>query len=225
MLVKRRFGGAVVAVALGLSVAACGTRTGHADVADMPESLAADGTSIVVGDAAAHRTVRLYEDPRCPACEEFETTGAGPELQKLTLSGTVQVRYTLASFLDGKLGGNGSKKAVNALRAALEEGKFVEYHQVLYANQPEEAVDGFTDEVLLKLASRVEGLRGTDFDSAVRTMKYQAFVDASERVFQNSIADGTPTMVIDGVPLPELQAGMILFGEGYLTRYIKESAG
>ncbi|GAA5016690.1 hypothetical protein GCM10023335_42640 [Streptomyces siamensis] len=50
-----------------------------------------------------------------------------------------------ASFLDDRVGGSGSKRAVNALRAALEEGKFVEYHEVLYANQPEESVDGCTD--------------------------------------------------------------------------------
>ncbi|MGA5198244.1 DsbA family protein [Streptomyces exfoliatus] len=222
MLVKRRFLSAVVAVGLGLAVAACGARTGYADVADIPESLGTDRTSIVVGDPAADTTVRLYEDPRCPACKEFETKGAGPELHRMTMKGTVQVHYTFASFLDGKLGGNGSKKAVNALRAALEEGKFVEYHQVLYTHQPEETVDGFTDALLLQMASQVEGLRGERFDTAVRTMKYQVFVDASEKVFQHSTAVGTPAMEVNDVPLPEHQDGMILFDKGYFTRYIGE---
>lgn len=70
-----------------------------------------------------------------------------------------RTEYTMASFLDDRLGGGGSKKAVNALRAALGEGKFVEYHEVLYANQPEESVDGYTTTALLDLAGEVEGLR------------------------------------------------------------------
>ncbi|MGY4918488.1 DsbA family protein [Streptomyces sp. 900116325] len=213
MLVKHAIRTVAIATVLGLALAACGTRTGYATEADMPESLGADGTTIVVGDEAAGTTVRLFEDLRCPVCEEFETQGAGAELNKLTQKGSVQVHYTLASFLDDRLGGNGSKKAANALRAALAEGKFVEYHQVLYANQPDEAVDGFTDEFLLKMASRVEGLRGPGFDAAVRTMKYQGFVDASEKAFQDSSAVGTPTVELRGVELPE-------FERGYLAYYI-----
>lgn len=61
------------------------------------------------------------------------------------LDRTATAQYTLASFLDDGVGGSGSKKAVNALRAALKEGKFLEYHEVLYLNQPEESVDGYTE--------------------------------------------------------------------------------
>ncbi|MBV7672858.1 DsbA family protein [Streptomyces halstedii] len=212
MLVKRAIQAIAIATVLGLSLAGCGTRTGYANDADIPESLGTDGTSIVVGDEDADTTVRLFEDLRCPACQEFETQGAGAELNKLTQKGSVQVHYTLASFLDDKLGGNGSKKAANALRAALEEGKFVEYHQVLYAHQPDEALDGFTDGFLLKMASRVEGLRGPDFDAAVRTMRYQDFVTASEKAYQESSAYGTPSLQLSGVKLPE-------FERGYLSYY------
>ncbi|MGW1097112.1 DsbA family protein [Streptomyces sp. NPDC002455] len=215
MQVKRGIRGPVLAVFLGMFLLACGVRTGYATDADIPESLGADGTTVVVGDEGAGTTVQLFEDPRCPACQEFETQGAGAELHELTRNGSVQVHYTLASFLDGKLGGNGSKKAVNALRAALAEDRFVEFHQVLYANQPDEAVDGFTNDFLLKMASRVEGLRGPGFDGAVRTMKYQAFVDASESAFQNSSASGTPTLEVGGVERPE-------FESGYLALYIEK---
>ncbi|WP_406088869.1 DsbA family protein [Streptomyces sp. NBC_01013] len=203
-----------IATVLGLSLAACGTRTGYATDADIPESLGADGTSIVVGDEGAGTTVRLFEDLRCPFCEEFETQGAGAELSKLTQKGSVQVHYTLASFLDDRLGGNGSEKAANALRAALAEGKFVEYHQVLYAHQPDEAVDGFTDEFLLKTASRVEGLRGPGFDAAVRTMQYQGFVAASEKAYEDSSVVGTPALELSGVELPEFKRGYLAYYTG-----------
>ncbi|MGW1412284.1 DsbA family protein [Streptomyces sp. NPDC002403] len=216
MLVKRAIRAMAFATVLGLSLAACETRTGYATDADIPESLGADGTSIVVGDEGAGTTVRLFEDLRCPFCEEFETQGAGAELNKLTQKGSVQVHYTLASFLDDRLGGNGSKKAANALRAALAEGKFVEYHQVLYAHQPDEAVDGFTNEFLLKMASRVEGLRGPGFDAAVRTVQYQGFVAASENAYEDSSvsAIGTPTLELSGVELPEFERGYLAYYTG-----------
>ncbi|MFF5341743.1 DsbA family protein [Streptomyces althioticus] len=193
-------------------LAACGQQDGLADpyrsVEELPEELGRDGTTVTVGDPHAPVTVHLYEDPRCPACEEFETIGAGPELREATLEGTARTEYTLASFLDDRVGGSGSKKAVNALRAALEEDKFAEYHEVLYANQPEEAVDGFTDAFLLELADQVEGLRGPAFDTAVRTMKYRDFVTASQKAYEKAggpsdpQGPGTPTAVVNGTVIP-----------------------
>ncbi|MEW2513079.1 thioredoxin domain-containing protein [Streptomyces sp. NPDC046870] len=90
--------------------------------ADVPERLGNDGTTIMVGDEAAPLTVHLYEDPRCPVCERFETTGGAPQLREATMRREVKTQYTLASFLDARLGGAGSRKAVNALRAALDKG-------------------------------------------------------------------------------------------------------
>ncbi|MGW6524004.1 thioredoxin domain-containing protein [Streptomyces sp. NPDC054962] len=106
---------------------------------ELPETLGEDGTTVMVGDPAAGVKVHLYEDPRCPFCEEFETTGGGPQLRKAMLDRKAGAAYTLASFLDDRVGGTGSKKAVNALRAALEEYKFAEYHEVLYATSPRKA--------------------------------------------------------------------------------------
>ncbi|MEU2064397.1 thioredoxin domain-containing protein [Streptomyces sp. NPDC013455] len=203
----------------------------YAGLEDVPERLAADGTAIVVGDPKAPLVVRLYEDPRCPVCEEFETDGGGPVLHKAAVRRQVRIEYTLASFLDDRVGGSGSEKAVNALRAALDAGKFAEYHQMLYAHQPEESVDGFTDAYLLKLAGRIDGLRGPAFDSAVKTMKYRSFVTASERAYERAggkedpRGPGTPTMDIDGVRIPAEYNGLFFDGEvfGELLANIAEN--
>ncbi|MGC0332744.1 protein-disulfide isomerase [Streptomyces sp. SAI-170] len=226
---------AVAAAVLGLVLSGCGQREKPADVGppkgpegvsatgsapydspeDVPERLAEDGTTIVVGDPDAVVTVHLYEDPRCPYCEEFETTGGGPGLRDATVTGQAAAEYTLASFLDDKLGGSGSKKAVNALRAALEQGKFAEYHEVLYDNQPEEIVDGYTDAYLLELAGEVDGLRGPAFDDAVKTMKYRSFVTASEKAYEQAGGKeepggpGTPSADINEVRIPGDYKGLL----------------
>ncbi|MFD8232867.1 DsbA family protein [Streptomyces sp. NPDC059696] len=185
---------------------------------DLPEKLGADGTTITVGDPDAKVKVHLYEDPRCPFCEQFETSGGGPQLRKAVIDRQATVQYTLASFLDDRVGGSGSKKAVNALRAALKEGKFVEYHEVLYLNQPEESDDGYTDAYLLKLAGQVEGLRSTAFDSAVKTMKYRTFVAASQKAYERAggaaepEGPGTPTAVINDKRIPQEGNGVLLDG-------------
>ncbi|KIE23993.1 DSBA oxidoreductase [Streptomyces sp. MUSC 125] len=170
----------------------------YSDVHQLPESIAPDGTTIRVGSPRAKTVVRLFEDMRCPVCKEFETGGGGEALRELTLSGAVRVEYTLATFLDGRLSGQGSEKAANALRAALDAGKFTEYHEVLFAHQPEETTDGYTDAFLLRMASKVKGLRSEKFDAAVKGMKYRDYATASQKAYQSSGAPGTPTMKVNG---------------------------
>ncbi|KOX28612.1 MULTISPECIES: thioredoxin domain-containing protein [unclassified Streptomyces] len=174
----------------------------YASAAQLPEQTALDGTTIVVGNPAARSTVHLYEDPRCPVVEEYERTGA-KSLEKLLLAGEIKAQYTFASFKDDRLEGDGSKRAVNALRAALEKDKFVEYHRVLFDHQTDvESSGGFTTQRLLQLADKVPGLRDETFDQAVRTMRYRPFVTASEKAYEHTGDDprgpGTPTVVVNG---------------------------
>ena len=217
---------AVAAVALAAVTTACGGKSGadggdakpaggkqaqaapertYATDADLPESLAPDGTTVRVGSPSAKTVVHVYEDMRCPVCKEFEREGGGEALQLMALRGQIRLEYSFATFLSDKehLGGSGSRKAANALRAAVDEGKFVEYHALLFERQPEEAVDGFTDAFLLRTASRVDGLRGKKFDAAVRTMKYRDFVKASQLAFEVDGVSGTPGFAVNGNLVPD----------------------
>ncbi|MFI9252400.1 DsbA family protein [Streptomyces sp. NPDC053069] len=244
-MVHRGFAAAVAAAVIGVSAVGCGSghqpaeskdggptadgkakgtatspaRPHYSGLSEVPERLGKDGTTITVGDPAAPVAVHLYEDPRCPVCKEFETTGGAPQLRAATVRRETKTQYTLASFLDDRLTGAGSEKAVNALRAALDKGRFAEYHDVLYAHQPAESVDGFTDAYLLKLAGRVPGLRGPDFDSAVKTMKYRSFVTRSERAYekaggaQDPKGPGTPTADINDVRVPAEYNGVLFDGD------------
>ncbi|MEW2291979.1 thioredoxin domain-containing protein [Streptomyces sp. NPDC006743] len=172
------------------------------------QTLAPDGTTVRVGSPRAKTVVHVYEDMRCPVCKKFETEGGGEALRDLVRSGEVRAEYTLASFLD-RDGGHGSEKAANALRAALDAGRFAEFHDVLFAHQPEESVDGYTDAFLLDMASRVKGLRGQEFDAAVKGMKYRGFVTASARAFDASGVTGTPTLKVNGRTVPPSMSGAL----------------
>ncbi|MFB7172444.1 DsbA family protein [Streptomyces sp. NPDC056254] len=204
---RRGFLGAVAAVAVASSVGACGGRGGAGarrdDPLDVPagahlpaarESVAADGTTIVIGDPSAALSVRLYEDLSCPACAEFELEGTGPYLRRAARNDALQLQFTLGSFL-----GPGSKFAANALRAAVDRNKFTEYHEVLYRHQARmRRSGGFTRDRLLALADSVPGLRGPEFDAAVRETAHREFVEASDRALDASGVTSTPTMAING---------------------------
>ncbi|MEU3601589.1 thioredoxin domain-containing protein [Streptomyces sp. NPDC006798] len=170
----------------------------------LPESLGADGTTITVGDSSAPVTVRVYEDPRCPVVEEFELSDGAEVPRSRTRERRVRTEYTLASFRDDSLGGDGSKRAVNALRAAPDAKLFTEYHEVIFRHRAEaEASGGYTTEFLLELAGQVPGLRSGKFDAAVATMSHRDFVVRSQAAYDAANGDdprgpGTPTVVVNG---------------------------
>jgi len=168
-----------------------------------PANLAPDGLGISVGSNPNAPVLTIYEDFRCPICHEVEKA-LGPTLRQMADAGTIRIDYHIASFLDGKLGGNGSKYAANAAGCAQTAGKFAAYHDLLYANQPDELDDKFgSRSYLLDLAGQVEGLRSPAFDQCVNDLSYAGWVDKVENDFDGAkIGDtpvtGTPTAGING---------------------------
>ncbi|MCZ4117897.1 DsbA family protein [Streptomyces sp. H39-S7] len=189
-----------------------------AALAQLPARMAADGTAIVVGDPKAPNTVQVYEDPRCPYCKRFEA-GGGAALVPLVKDGKIKVEYTIASFLDANFGGSSSKKAANALRAAVDAGKFSEFHSALFENQPEEPKDGFTDSFLLKIADTVPGLNSTAFQAAVRGQTHKDWVKTSEKAFEDSGSQGTPTVLVNG---KKITPGDAVYDAVTFTKALKE---
>ncbi|MFI8391388.1 thioredoxin domain-containing protein [Streptomyces sp. NPDC085540] len=231
MQVRSRRGFLVTAAAITASatVSACRNRNdGSGDPLDVSastnlpaarESLAADGTTIVLGDPGAPLTVRLYEDMSCPACADFETQGTAPYLKRAARNGALQLQFTLGSFL-----GPGSKFAANALRAALDQNKFADYHDLLYRQQSAvRKSGGFTRDRLLGMAVMIPGLRGPEFDAAVLETKHRDFVEAADEVLRTSPVVGTPAMAIDGAFVPS--DGHDLFTDrNRLYRRLKKAA-
>jgi protein-disulfide isomerase len=54
---------------------------------------------IPVGGTGAPSTATIYEDPRCPACDQFEA-GMKTMINQLLAQGKVQIQYLIASFID-----------------------------------------------------------------------------------------------------------------------------
>ncbi|MFF7989049.1 DsbA family protein [Kitasatospora xanthocidica] len=223
---------AVLALAAGVAFAVGGSSGSGSDAAAngplvVPANATGDGgTVITYGKADAAHTLQVYEDFRCPFCEQLETT-TGKTIQQLADAGSYKVEYHLATFLDNNLGGKGSRTALAAAGAALNEGvdKFKQFHDVLYANQPDERSDAFGDvNHILDLAGQVPGLKTDSFVKAVREGTYAPWAAKVNEEFNKSDVTGTPTVKLDGRKLDVLTDGKAVSPEQF-TAMVKQVTG
>ncbi|WP_432169905.1 DsbA family protein [Streptomyces sp. 1222.5] len=157
-----------------------------------------DSLAIPVGKDGAKSTLTVWEDFRCPACQAFEAAYR-PTLHELTDAGKLRVEYHLVRLIDGNLGGTGSLRAANAAACAQDAGKFRDYHDVLYANQPKETDDAFGDDAkLIELAGKVKGLDTPAFRTCVKDGTHNSWVDKSHAAFKAGNFGGTPTVLLNG---------------------------
>lgn len=155
-----------------------------------------DGLAIPVGKDDAPSTLTVWEDFRCPACRAFETAYS-PTIHELTESGKLKVEYHLVTLIDGNMGGSGSRRAANAAACAQDAGRFPEYHDVLYRNQPPETEDAFArNGRLVELAGKVDGLDTETFRRCVRSGAHEGWVAKSNEAFQKGDFAGTPTVLL-----------------------------
>ncbi|MEU4995301.1 thioredoxin domain-containing protein [Streptomyces sp. NPDC021622] len=167
-----------------------------------------DGTTVVIGKDSAKKTLKVYEDPRCPICASFEQT-VGPTVEKDVEDGKYKLQFIGASFLDRNLTGEGSKNALSALGAALNvsDQAFVDYKKALFSkeNHPAETSDKFKDDsYLLKIANEVPELKkSASFKKDVKDGTYDRWAIEMSKKFDDNKdkVDGTPAFVMDGKKL------------------------
>ncbi|MBT2385077.1 thioredoxin domain-containing protein [Streptomyces sp. ISL-11] len=157
-----------------------------------------DTVTVPVGKAAAKSTLTVYEDFRCPGCGQFEV-GFRDTVRDLEKKGRLKTEYHLVTLIDKNLGGKGSLNAANAAACAQDAGKFAEYHDALYKNQPPETDDAFGKKSrLIELAGQVQGLDTPAFRTCVEDGTHDSWVKKSHDAFGKSSYHATPTVLLDG---------------------------
>lgn len=173
-------------------------RLGGPDEGPSPTGAVAAGTALPVGKRSAPVTLTVYEDFRCPACGDFEQR-FGTTIDELVDDGSLRVEYHVATIIDAPFRGSGSKVAGNAAACAQDAGRFRAYHARLFAHQPPESEDGFTEERVIELARGVPGLVDADFRSCVRDERYRPWLEQVQAEFDDRFdRAATPTVLLDG---------------------------
>ncbi|MFJ3716087.1 thioredoxin domain-containing protein [Streptomyces sp. NPDC090057] len=178
------------------------------NVAAPANTTGAKGTTVVIGKDTAKKTLKVYEDPRCPVCAQFEQT-VGSTVKKDVDGGKYKIQFVGATFIDAHDNGVGSKNALSALGAALNVSPeaFLEYKGALYSTKfhPDEQTDKFkSDDYLIKIADTVPALKNNaKFQSAVKKGTYDAWAMAMSKSFDDNKdgVSGTPSFVMDGKKL------------------------
>jgi protein-disulfide isomerase len=135
--------------------------------------------------------IEIYEDFQCPACQRFEGI-IGEYVEDLINTKKAKVAYHPLSFL-----GPESQIAANAAGCAADQGKFIEFHKLLYANQPSENSGAWNSAYLTTLSLGL-GISSKDYDKCITTNKYKDWVVnvANEGAKRN--INSTPTVFING---------------------------
>jgi protein-disulfide isomerase len=116
-----------------------------------------------------------------------------PELKSRYIEdGTLRLEWRDFPYL-----GEESRKAAVAARAAQEQGRFWEYHDLLYQNQGSKNAGAFSDESLIGFA-REAGLEVEQFESSFKASKYEDVVEHTFLEAQDAGIQGTPTFWING---------------------------
>ena len=151
-----------------------------------------NGQPVVFGSPSAPVSIELYEDFHCPHCADFEEE-FGPTLTAVQDAGRLRVAVYPMSFID-----EGSGRAANAMACATEAGFGHRYYRGLFAN----STLGWSEAQLLQLAELSTDQVPESFRSCVVGGERTAWADAIDATADADGVTGTPTVFLDGAPLP-----------------------
>ena len=188
----------------------------------------ADGMAIALGDANAPVKLTVYEDFRCSACLAFEDTYQ-PAYKQLIKDGTLELLIHPVTLIDANTAGtSGSLHAGNAAACAQDAGKFEDYHDILFKNQPAETTDSFaSDTTLITLAKQVTGLDTKKFESCVTGHKYYDWVKQNyadlNKITNNQ--PSTPTIYANGTKFTLPSTSVATDAQAQFTQQIDKLGG
>ncbi len=180
----------VGAVAAGLLVLPNLTPVGDVTEVATRQRPMVSGTSMGAADAPV--VLEIFEDFQCPACRQFNLQSEQLVEQELVATGLVRVEFRQYPFI-----GNESVQASNASLCAADQGRFWDYHDILFANQTGENVGAFTERRLLAFAETL-GLDMNSFETCLSEELHQDRIDADRALGLSYGISGTPSFIING---------------------------
>ncbi len=160
-------------------------------------------------DAAGTLDIQMYVDYLCPICGQFEATN-GEYITSLLDNGKTTVEIHPIAILDRL--SQGSKYSTRATNAAAcvanySPNQYYDFHNLLFANQPEENTAGLGDDQLIDLTTQAAVLEPDKISSCIKNQEFKKWVaDSTARALNGPIPNsnidkvtGTPTVIVNGV--------------------------
>lgn len=173
-----------------------------------------DNLDPIRGNQNAKVTVVEFADYQCPFCgalsgynksmvDYMKQNDSSWEpflpnaLKDYVDSGKVRLIYKDFAFLDGGKDDGESHLAAQAAHCANDQGKYFEYHDLLYSNQNGENKGAFAKDKLLGFAENLK-LNTTDFKNCLDTQKYLSKVKDNTTSARAYKVNSTPSIFVDG---------------------------
>jgi protein-disulfide isomerase len=187
-----------IVVSVGIAVAVMGTGksgdklTPQSQLSSMSAAdLVAQGAP-VKGSNSAKVTLIEFGDFQCHFCARFATQTESQIDQQYISNGKVNMIFKHFAWY-----GPDSVAAAIASQCANDQGKFWEFHNILYQNQGEINTGWASKDNLEKFASQVEGLDRTQFDSCLDSGKYRSYVESDKSLATSLGFEGTPGFIVE----------------------------
>lgn len=158
-----------------------------------PKMANAAGNAIVAGSGPV--VVEDYIDFMCPHCKAFHDE-ASTTIAQLVSENKITFAQHPVAYLDGASTTQYSTRSSAASACASDAGKFQEYQDILFANQPAEGSAGLSDDQLISLGAQV-GL-GEEFSSCVKDKRYWTWAKKVSDDATKAGVTGTPTIFVNG---------------------------
>lgn len=215
------------------NMASDGIRIGEGSMAVATPALAA-GDRPVVSEANPDGIVdiQIVVDYLCPICREFEEANAD-FIRTLVESGAATVEYRPIAILTGRSAGTEySLRSANAAACVADASpdSFVDFHESLFAEQPEEGGPGLDDSRLIELAAAA-GASSTAVETCITDRRFESWVKAATTRAQTgplAIRDvevegivGTPSVFVNG----QVYEYRYPFEESEFAQFVLQAAG
>jgi protein-disulfide isomerase len=143
----------------------------------------------VQGNPDAPVTIVEFADFQCPYCQAVQQT-----LKEVLEKYKGKVRLGFRDFPLRPIHPN-AQQAAEASRCAAEQGRFWQYHDLLYQNQARLDSDGLKDQ------ARTVGLNVERFEACRASGKFKAAIENDLQAGSKYGVSATPTFYINGVTL------------------------
>ncbi len=162
-----------------------------------PQAFSAPVNRNAIGNPDAPVKVDVWEDFQCPACARYSENVEKLIIQNYVETGKVYYTFRHFPFLDDRSATKESDQAANASMCAGEQGRFWDYHDMLFANWNGENQGAFSDKRLIAYADAL-GLKMSDFKTCLNENRYRKQIEQDTADGVAIGVSGTPSVFVNG---------------------------
>jgi len=158
---------------------------------DLASSLLS-GSPPTLGSPSAPVTIVEFGDYQCPTCGAWYHSQEALLIQNLVDTGKAKLVWRDFDYF-----GPDSVSASEAAYAAGEQGKFWQFHDLLFQSQ-QTPNNGWASRQNMETFARQLGLNMTEFDQSFNSGKYDSLINANHNLGIQAGVTGTPTFFLIG---------------------------